>query len=160
MEYKNEYISPLGKIIIKSNGSALTKLYFSEEEVSNDEQEIFKETKKWLDIYFSGNNSNFKLNIELTDVTDFQREIYNILLNIPYGSTCTYGDIAKIIAIKRGIKKMSSQAVGNAVSNNPICLIIPCHRVIGARNLVGYRYGLDKKKELLKLEHCEFLEER
>lgn len=157
MEYYNEYLSPLGKIILKSDGTYLTGLCFSDKIVcKKDDLDIFNKTKKWLDIYFDGENPNFSLNIKLDNVTAFQRQVLNIVQKIPYGERMTYGMIAQEIEKERNIKKMSSQAVGNAVGHNPICIVIPCHRVIGANNnLVGYRYGLLKKKELLKLEHCE-----
>lgn len=157
MEYYNEYLSPLGKIILKSDGTYLTGLCFSDEIIcKKDDLDIFNRTKKWLDIYFNGENPNFNLNIKLDNVTAFQRQVLNIVQKIPYGERMTYGMIAQEIEKERNIKKMSSQAVGNAVGHNPICIVIPCHRVIGANNnLVGYRYGLVKKRELLKLEHCE-----
>lgn len=85
--------------------------------------------------------------------TPFQKSVWKILVDIPYGKTITYGEISKILAKKRNIKSMSSQAVGNAVGHNPISIIVPCHRVIGSNGeLTGYAGGIDKKRKLLKLE--------
>ncbi len=89
----------------------------------------------------------------LLDGTEFQETVWNILLSIPYGEIITYGQIADKIVKERGLERMSAQAVGGAVSHNPIALIIPCHRVVGKNNnLTGYAGGLEKKIELLKLE--------
>ena len=84
---------------------------------------------------------------------DFRKEVWKILCKIPYGKTATYGEIAKEIADKRGVLKMSAQAVGNAIGHNPISIIVPCHRVVGQNgNLTGYAGGIDKKLKLLCLE--------
>ena len=85
--------------------------------------------------------------------TDFQKAVWEILLEIPYGETTTYGKIAQQIAAKRGIARMSAQAVGGAVGHNEISIIIPCHRVVGTNgSLTGYAGGIDKKIRLLELE--------
>ena len=85
--------------------------------------------------------------------TDFRMTVWKMLLDIPYGETVSYGDIAKAIAKRRGIEKMSAQAVGNAVGHNPISIIVPCHRVVGSKgSLTGYGGGIKRKKELLRLE--------
>ena len=85
--------------------------------------------------------------------TDFRMTVWKMLLDIPYGETISYGDIAKAIAKRRGIEKMSAQAVGNAVGHNPISIIVPCHRVVGSKgSLTGYGGGIKRKKELLRLE--------
>ena len=158
--YKKIYKCPLDDIILTSDGTYLTGLYFKN---SNDAKkhindyiekdlEIFDETIKWLDIYFSGNNPNFtpKYKIKLTD---FEQQVTDIMNKIPFGKTITYGQVAEIIAKKKGIEKMSSQAVGNAVGKNPICIIIPCHRVMGKdNNLTGYGGGLKNKIGLLQIE--------
>ena len=161
MQIISHYISPLGGITLASDGSALTGLWFDyqkhfAETLENDFEEshlpIFEETINWLDIYFSGNPPSF---IPLLSIkaTEFRESVWKILLQIPYGQTMTYGEIANIIAKNKGISKMSAQAVGSAVAHNPISLIIPCHRVIGKNgSLIGYAGGIDKKYQLLKLE--------
>ena len=115
----------------------------------------FAETIRWLDIYFSGKDPGFLPPLKL-QTTPFRQEICEIMLTIPYGATMTYGQIADIIAKRRGIARMSAQAVGGAVGHNPISLIIPCHRVIGTDgSLVGYGGGVDKKLSLLQLEGAD-----
>lgn len=114
---------------------------------------IFKETSAWLDLYFKGKIPNFTPKYKIDNLTPFRQEVIDIMKNIPYGKTITYNDIAKSIAQKRNISKMSSQAVGGAVGWNPICITIPCHRVVGTNgNLTGYGGGLNNKIELLKIE--------
>ena len=114
---------------------------------------IFEETKKWLDIYFNGENPTFIPKYKINNLTDFRKEVIDIINTIEYGKLLTYGDISKIIAKNRKIKKMASQAVGGAVGSNPICIIIPCHRVVGKNGkLTGYGGGINNKIELLKLE--------
>lgn len=160
--YIGHYNSPLGKITMASDGEALIGLWFDGQthfgsaikncEIKEASVPVFNETKKWLDIYFSGNNPGFMPPIKF-NATPFRKEIWNILLSIPYGKTKTYSQIAKEIAEQKGISKMSAQAVGGAVGHNPISLIIPCHRVVGTNgNLTGYAGGLDRKISLLRLE--------
>ena len=116
------------------------------------EPPVFKETRRWLDRYFEGQDPGFVPPLR-ADGTPFQQTVWEILQAIPYGETKTYGEIAARIARLRGIRKMSAQAVGGAVSRNPISLIIPCHRVIGSDgNLTGYVGGLDRKEWLLSWE--------
>ena len=115
-----------------------------------------QQAKCWLDIYFSGHNPSFFPNLTL-EGTKFQLTVWEILKAIPYGKTVTYGDIAHLLAKERPSHKMSAQAVGQAVHANPISIIIPCHRVIGAQNkLVGYAGGLEVKRILLSIEGCRF----
>ena len=116
------------------------------------ENKIFDETKKWLDIYFSREEPKFtpKLNIR---GSKFRKDVWKILLEIPYGKTLTYKAIAEKLVMSGKYKKMSAQAVGGAVGHNPISIIIPCHRVVGASgSLTGYAGGLDRKVKLLELE--------
>ena len=88
--------------------------------------------------------------------SDFQESVWKILQKIPYGSLITYGDIACEIAAKRGLARMSAQAVGGAVGRNPLCIIIPCHRVIGANgSLTGYGGGMWRKVRLLEIEKAD-----
>ena len=161
MTYIYNYASPLGIITLAGNGESLTGLWFDEQkyfphklisESIESELPIFKQTVKWLDIYFSGNIPDFTPPISL-NTTQFRKAVNDILLTIPYGQTMTYGEIANIIAEQNGVERMSAQAVGGAVGHNPISIIIPCHRVVGADgSLTGYAGGLNKKIELLKLE--------
>lgn len=161
MKYCKTYSSPLGLLTMVSDGKALTGLAFEHqryfdfkvpEGAEEKECEVFKETRKWLDIYFKGNHPDFMPEISLTG-SNFQMEVWRILTEIPYGEVTTYGDIAKQVAQQRGIAKMSAQAVGGAVGRNPISILVPCHRVIGKDgSMTGYGGGLDRKISLLKLE--------
>ena len=163
MVYKHHYISPLGNISLASNGETLTGLWFDGQkyfphnlisESIEAELPIFTQTCNWLDIYFSGKIPDFNPPIIL-NTTPFRKAVYEILFTIPYGQTMTYGEIANILAKQKSIQRMSAQAVGGAVGHNPISIIIPCHRVVGADgSLTGYAGGLDKKIALLKLERA------
>lgn len=160
MHYTNEYLSPLGAITIASNGTELTGLWFNGQKYFADtlggEYEakslpVFEETRRWLDIYFSGQNPSFVPPLKLC-ASPFRMQVWEILKGIPYGQTVTYGEIARILEEKNG-KRMSAQAVGGAVGHNPISIIVPCHRVVGANgSLTGYAGGIDKKIRLLELE--------
>lgn len=161
MQYTYKYKSPLGDILLAADEIGLTGLWFEgqkyfalylDKEHEEKELPIFKQTKKWLDIYFSGKEPDFKPPIHFTG-SDFQNEVWEILYKIPYGQTITYGDIARQLAKKKGLEHMSAQAVGGAVARNRISIIVPCHRVVGGNgNLTGYAGGIDKKIALLKLE--------
>ena len=116
---------------------------------------IFQESTRWLDTYFRGRAPSFTPKLKLTG-SDFQKRVCEIMLTIPFGETITYGEIAAQIARERGIPRMSAQAVGGAVGANPILLIVPCHRVIGAGgNLTGYGAGMERKIQLLTLEKVD-----
>ena len=147
---------------MSSDGTHLVGLWFDGqkyypnwlEEVfeGRDDLPIFKETRRWLDLYFAGKVPDFTPNLFMRG-TDFRRRVWEILLTIPYGHTMTYGDIARIITREKGSKTMSAQAVGGAVGHNPISLIVPCHRVIGANgSLTGYAGGIEKKRWLIQRE--------
>lgn len=161
MVYTHYYESPLGEIRLTSNGSELTGLCFCDQVCSMDEYVerrregglyIFRQTTDWLDAYFNGQNPSFTPPLSIK-ATPFRETVWRFLLTIPYGKTVTYGEIARKLAEKGGKTKMSPQAVGGAVAHNPILLIIPCHRVVGARGeIVGYAGGVDRKVELLELE--------
>lgn len=159
--YKKCYKSPIGIINMESDGEYLKGLWFenspdSSKHNSNLEEKelkIFDETVKWLDIYFEGKNPGFTPKYKIENMTDFRQQVIDIMNKIPYGQTITYNDIAQEIARKQRIKRMSAQAVGGAVGWNPICIIIPCHRVVGVNgNLTGYGGGLQNKIKLLELE--------
>lgn len=166
MEYITNYDSPIGNITIASDGENITGLWFDSQKPSDevlaanyescDKQKpllpIFDQTRKWLDIYFAGNDPGFTPPIKVND-SPFRKRVCEIMLEIPHGKTTTYGKIAKQVAEEKGIEKMSAQAVGGAVGHNPISIIIPCHRVVGSDgSLTGYTGGIDIKVKLLELE--------
>lgn len=161
MEYIHHYISPLGGITLASDGEALSGLWFDRQKYFPDMRSaryeekrlpVFVQADEWLNLYFSGKIPDFTPPLTLK-ATEFRKAVWNILLSIPYGQTTTYGEIAEEIARQQGIPKMSAQAVGGAVGHNPISLIIPCHRVVGADgSLTGYAGGIDRKRRLLELE--------
>ena len=158
MIYTAHYTSPLGGITLASDGMALTGLYFDGERDFPDlsaahkkDLPVFGEVMRWLDLYFAGKEPDFMPPLAPVGTT-FQQAVWEILRTIPYGGTTTYGAIAKRLEKSTG-KRMSAQAVGGAVGRNPISILIPCHRVIGADgSLTGYAGGLDKKEYLLGLE--------
>ena len=161
MKYISHYGSPLGGILLAGDENGLSGLWFDgakyfADGLKHDAKEAhlpaFDRAKLWLDIYFSGKEPNFTPPLNI-DGTPFQKTVWQLLLQIPYGHTRTYGEIAAEAARKGGMEHMSAQAVGGAVGRNRISLIIPCHRVVGANgSLTGYAGGVDKKLELLKLE--------
>ena len=161
MDYTHQYLSPLGGITMASDGEYLTGLWFDGQKyfadtlsVQHEEKDldVFHQTDHWLDIYFSGKEPIYTPPLRMRG-SEFRQEVWQILLTIPFGKTMTYGEIAKILADRRGANTMSAQAVGGAVGHNPISLIIPCHRVIGTNGaLTGYAGGLDKKTWLLDME--------
>lgn len=158
------YHSPLGGITVSGNGNKITGLWFDGQKYFGDtlpknyEEKnlpVFEETKKWLDIYFSGKAPDFTPPLEM-QATPFRKAVWEIMLTIPFGQTMTYGEIANNIARQRGLATMSAQAVGGAVAHNPISLIIPCHRVVGTNgSLTGYAGGIEKKVQLLTLEKTD-----
>ena len=116
------------------------------------ELSVFAQTKKWLDIYFTGKAPDFTPPLSMEGISPFRRRVWEIMLTIPFGQTMTYGNIAKLIEKETG-KRVSAQAAGGAVGHNCISIIIPCHRVVGTGgNLTGYAGGIDKKIALLKNE--------
>ena len=153
----NYYSSPLGTVTLESDGDVLTGLKFEERDGpprpdESPELPVFAQTKRWLEVYFSGEIPDFTPPLRI-DSTPFCKRVCEILLTIPYGGTETYGAIAETIARERGIPRMAAQAVGGAVHRNPISIIVPCHRVVGAGGaLVGYGGGLDRKSALLEIE--------
>lgn len=167
--YTWHYQSPLGGMTMASNGSALTGLWFDGQKYypqdivlkGPDEPDkglptgairIFQETERWLDRYFAGGNPDFVVPLA-PQGTDFQKTVWQQLRAIPYGQTRTYGQIAEDIARGEGKAHVSSQAVGQALGHNPLLVVIPCHRVVGADgSLTGYAGGLDRKEKLLALE--------
>ena len=153
LDYYGKYDSPLGPLLLISDGKKLTGLYMNREVPENTpELPVFRQTELWLESYFQGENPGVTVPVNLKG-TAFQKQVWNRLLEIPYGKTVTYGDLAKEIALWSGKKKMSAQAIGQAVGKNPVSILIPCHRVIGAGGkLTGYGGGLEKKIWLLRHE--------
>ena len=164
------YDSPLGRMRMASDGAALTGLWFEDTAVAGwmlhpaipadagDSDApvrwlpVFEETCRWLECYFNGFIPDFTPPLA-PQGTPFRQAVWEILLTIPYGKTMTYGEIAKRLTEQAGVARMSAQAVGGAVRHNPISLIVPCHRVVGAGGaLTGYAGGLDRKARLLRLE--------
>lgn len=166
MDFISHYDSPIGAMTMASNGTHLVGLWFDGQQYyadaldqkheTREDLPIFEKTRHWLDRYFSGKIPDFTPAL-LLRTNDFRRRVYEILLTIPFGQTMTYGDIARMIAQEKGLKTMSAQAIGGAVSHNPISLIIPCHRVVGANgSLTGYAGGIEKKLWLLEMEQNIF----
>lgn len=160
--YTMNYSSPLGKLLVAADEQGLIGLWFYgqkyfpdklKSEKQNARLSVFDETKSWLDLYFAGKKPLFTPKLHLTG-SEFRLAVWQILLEIPYGETITYGEIATKLSTSG--KKMSAQAVGGAVGHNPISIIVPCHRVVGTSgSLTGYAGGIDKKVALLKNEKCD-----
>ena len=164
MVYTCRYQSPMGDILLAADEIGLTGLWFEgqkyfantlSDEYISQETSILAEAKRWLDVYFSGEEPNFTPPLHPIG-SAFRQDVWQILLQIPYGQTTTYGEIAGQLAEKHGIAHMSAQAVGGAVGHNEVSIIIPCHRVVGANgSLTGYAGGIDKKIRLLELEKTD-----
>lgn len=164
MTYIQHYDSPLGGILLAADEIGLTGLWFDGQKhfargLSNEriaqETPILAEAKRWLDIYFTGKAPDFTPPLHPTG-SEFRKAVWEILLQIPYGQTTTYGEIARQLAEKQGLARMSAQAVGGAVGHNKISIIIPCHRVVGTNgSLTGYAGGIHKKGQLLELERAD-----
>ena len=158
MTFKSKYITPEGfdDIVMESDGEVLTGLRFEQCKTEFDLTEnlpVFAETCRWLDIYFSGCQPNWLPEYKIDFPSPFRKEVLEETSKIHFGKTMTYGEIAQRIASRRGIAKMSAQAVGGALGWNPLCIMIPCHRVIGADGkLTGYGGGIKNKAALLELE--------
>lgn len=165
MQYINHYHSPLGNILLAADDAGLTGLWFQGQKyyaqgLDTEHEEkaapVLELAKEWLTVYFSGREPGFYPPIHMTG-TPFQLTVWKILQKIPYGKTITYGEISKEIAAQKGLSHMSPQATGGAVGHNKISIIIPCHRVVGAKgNLTGYAGGTDKQAQLLSLEKNGF----
>lgn len=161
MRYVDHYDSPLGGITLASDGESLVGLWFDGQkyfgstlggQYETRKLSVFDDTHVWLDTYFSGKSPDFMPRIKMLG-SPFRIQVWEALLQIPYGHVSTYRDIAGEIAMARGIDKMAARAVGGAVGHNCISLIIPCHRVVGVNgNLTGYAGGMERKERLLQLE--------
>lgn len=161
MLYYKKLASPLGEIILRSDGEALTGLWFVNDKHYGAKDitgavladlDIFTQAEAWLAKYFAGREPKVSVPLKLQG-SEFQMQVWKLLQDIPYGRLVTYGDIAKKIAAQKGMARMSAQAVGGAVGHNPLCIIVPCHRVVGANgSLTGYGGGMWRKVRLLELE--------
>lgn len=162
MFYSMKYESPIGKCLLVSDKKHLVGVWLEGQKYycplkepfhENDNDAVLRKTKAWLEQYFAGNQPDIS-ELPLRPIgSDFRQQVWKILTGIPYGEVMTYGDIARIIEEKNNIEKMSAQAIGGAVGHNPISIIIPCHRVVGANgSLTGYAGGLEKKRWLLQHE--------
>ena len=164
MTFLTHYDSPLGGVLLAADESGLTGLWFEgqkyfadnlPEERAERETETLALAKRWLDIYFAGKEPDFMPPLHPVG-SPFRRAVWELLLEIPYGQTTTYGELSRRLAAEKGIAHMSAQAVGGAVGHNGISIIIPCHRVVGTGgSLTGYAGGVDKKVKLLELERAD-----
>ena len=163
MYYRTGYDSPVGPLMLASDGTSLTGLwmegqkYFGgairEELVQRDDMPVFAMTRTWLERYFARERPDPSELPLAPRGGEFRQAVWELLCQIPYGELTTYGHLAKEMAARLGRASMSAQAVGGAVGHNPISIIIPCHRVVGSdSSLTGYAGGLEKKRYLLSLE--------
>ena len=151
--------SPLGEIVLVSDGEALCGLYFAGQRhfpdlsgaIERPELSVFSQTRAWLAAYFAGAEPGPRPPLRL-DGTDFQRAVWALLLAVPYGETLSYGDLAARLSGKTG-RSCSARSVGGAVGRNPVSILVPCHRVLGADgSLTGYAGGVERKRKLLEIE--------
>lgn len=164
MLYYKKLASPLGEITLRSDGEALTGLWFADDKhygakdiagAALADLDVFTQAEEWLAEYFAGREPKVSVPLKLQG-SEFQMQVWRLLQDIPYGRLVTYGDIAKKIAAQKGVARMSAQAVGGAVGHNPLCIIVPCHRVVGANgSLTGYGGGMWRKVRLLELEKVD-----
>lgn len=160
--------TPIGQMIMASDGISLTELCLEDwwwaqpsetadtvaNAVADPDLPVFQQTRTWLDAYFAGERPSIDVTPPLAaHGTPFQHEVWQLVAEIPYGQTVSYGELAAELAERRGGGRMAAQAVGGAVKHNPITIIVPCHRVVGSgRSFGGYGGRLDVKAELLEHE--------
>ena len=164
MMYTLHYDSPLGGILLAADDVGLTGLWFDGERYfaegldpdhTAQKTPILQQAERWLEVYFSGREPGFIPPLHPMG-SSFRQAVWELLLQIPYGQTTTYGALAKQLAEINGGKRVSAQAVGGAVGHNPVSIIVPCHRVVGSDgSLTGYAGGIEKKIRLLTLENAE-----
>lgn len=162
MTFTQRYDSPMGGILLAADEIGLTGVWFDgqkyfarglPEERTERNTPVLSAAKRWLDVYFTGREPDFMPPLNPIG-SGFQRAVWELLLQIPYGQTTTYGALAQELAQQQGLAHMSAQAVGGAVGRNKISILIPCHRVVGTGGrLTGYAGGVDRKAGLLELEH-------
>ena len=163
MYYKTCWQSPVGALTLAGDGEQLIGLWIAgqkyhgenlpEDTESRDDTPVFRLAKDWLVRYFAGEKPSPAC-LPLAPVgSEFRQQVWEILKGIPYGEVAAYGEIGRILAEKAGKESVSARAVGGAVGHNPISIIIPCHRVVGANgSLTGYAGGLQTKGWLLEFE--------
>lgn len=163
MLYSTHYSSPLGSVMLASDGDNLVGLWLegqkhfagtvAEEITERPDLPVLAAAQHWLDTYFTGQKPAIS-DLPLAPAGGaFRRAVWDILCEIPYGEVTTYGEIAKKVAVQMNRVSMSAQAVGGAVGHNPISIIIPCHRVVGTNgSLTGYAGGIGNKIKLLEHE--------
>ena len=164
MTFIQHYNSPLGGILLAADEIGLTGLWSNGQKYfarslpagyTEQNTPALSEAKRWLEVYFTGKKPDFMPPLHIVG-SAFRRAVWEILLQIPYGKTTTYGEIARQLAKKQKLPRMSAQAVGGAVGHNEISIIIPCHRVVGTNgSLTGYAGGIDKEIKLLELEQAD-----
>lgn len=162
MIYTASYSSPLGDMLLAVKDGALVGLWFEgqkyygaaiSEAVPKDDDKTSVKVKRWLDRYFAGKRPDAAELALAPAGSDFRQAVWAVLRKLPYGKTISYGDIARTLAKRKGLVRVSARAVGGAVAHNPVSVIIPCHRVVGSDGkLTGYAGGIDKKIKLLELE--------
>lgn len=163
MLYTTHYNSPIGKLLLAEKDNSLVgvwmegqKYFFGmlrDEMKEDNDSSVLLQAKKWLDRYFAGGKPSIGELPLAPAGSGFRKEVWKILCEIPYGEVTTYGEISQKLANRRGLNRMSAQAVGGAVGHNPLSIIVPCHRVVGANgSLTGYAGGLQKKITLLTHE--------
>lgn len=155
------YVSPLGGMTMAADGTALTGLWFDGQAHApaqagpQADLPVFAQAARWLDRYFAGEQPGDPPPVRLNG-TPFQMAVWALLREIPYGETTTYGALARRLAAQTGAARVSAQAVGGAVGRNPVSILVPCHRVVGADgSLTGYAGGLARKRQLLRLERSD-----
>ncbi len=162
MTFTQRYNSPMGGILLAADEIGLTGVWFDGQkyfarglpkESTERNTPVLSAARHWLDVYFTGREPDFMPPLNPIG-SGFQRAVWELLLQIPYGQTTTYGALAQKLAQHQGLAHMSAQAVGGAVGRNKISILIPCHRVVGTGGrLTGYAGGVDRKAGLLELEH-------
>ena len=157
--YSAHLSSPLGRLLLVSDGEALCGLWFEAQRYfpaalaaeERPELPVFEKTRAWLERYFAGEAPELDVPLR-PDGTDFQRAVWELLREIPYGETRSYGELAATLAERSG-RPCPARAVGGAVGRNPVSILVPCHRVVGADgSLTGYAGGLERKRKLLEIE--------
>lgn len=163
MVYTSHYDSPIGALLLAERDEKLVGVWMEgqkyflgslrEETQERESSPVLRQAGLWLDRYFAGKRPAIS-ELPLAPIgSEFRKEVWQVLCEIPYGETTTYGEISQKIAARRGLERMSAQAVGGAVGHNPISIIVPCHRVVGSNgSLTGYAGGLQKKIKLLTHE--------